>query len=288
MQIKRPMKRKTYISTLGSLLALALLSACGGSSSATGQTTPTTGCATLPSFTSATAPSGGASFGDVPFPQGAVAAMAKQTASGTGLYTVTEMDICAPATTIAAVTQLYTAQMNTKGWTPSIYFPNDGGLADVCPSSQKCWGKDPTPRFAVLDHLTDAENGLVTYSLALAAPPTPPTCDASFADGFLFYLDEQQTVPLPPLTRQGVGDVAGSLQGYGMCSAGNGDSISAFFAKELPKLGWQQDPTFVSTDACPFGSGASPVWVKGGEAVQVQTFTTDPTWNWRMEFCPKQ
>ena len=265
------------------VMCVALLSACGGGSAGQQTSRGSATCAALSGFASATAASGGSSFGDVPFPQDAVATSPQQTAGGTGLYTVTGFDVCAPSTTTSTVSQFFSGHLNAQRWTQSVYFPTDGGLADMCMSGQSCWSKDTAPRFTLIERITDAGGGRVTFHVRLALPPTPPTCDTSFADGYLFYLDEQQTVPLPPLTRQGAGDVAGNLQGYGMCSAGTGDSVSAFFTKELTKLGWHQQPTFAGTNNCPVGSGSSPVWVKGSEAVQVQASGASQTW--RIEFC---
>jgi hypothetical protein len=262
---------------------LLVLSDCANSASATATNTPTpsvlpsptatsapTQCAQLPGFANAGPATAGSGFGDVPFLGNSISTAITASGGGDGRYTIRQFDVCSPSTSDSAVHALYASGMPSSSWSQVATFPYDGGVQASC-GDPYCWTKDKTPRFASLEKVTPHANGLVTYHLRLAVPPTPPSC---MPDSIGIYatrsydvtLPDTQNVPAPPLTKDGLGDGFQkgnvSRESYvGECSAGSGASINSFFNTELAKAGWSYStPPSALASAC---TTSGKQWWKG-------------------------
>ena len=242
------------------VLLLVALAGCGNGASATATNTPTptimpsptatsapTQCSQLPGFGSAGPATAGSGFGDVPFLQSSISTSIATSYGGDGRFTVRQFDVCSPSTSTSAVQALYASGMPSNGWSQAATFPYLGAVQASC-GDPYCWTKDKTPRFVSLEKVTPYANGLVTYHLRLAVPPTPPSCtpDPAGIYGTRTYdvtLPDTPNVPAPPLTKDGLGDASskGNVThgGFvGECSAGGSAPINSFFNTELPKAGW--------------------------------------------------
>ena len=289
------------------IVAILLLSGCSGTSSIV-SVTATSGVASATSTvaTSATAaptsagntnpqncqqiagfsgagsiPEGGR-LSNVPFPSNAQSTEAVDTVNQTGLYEVLEFNVCAPATTTSALRSFYASQFPNMGWTQSTMYPYDGGYQAAC-GDPYCWGIGEPPEFSSLESVTAAGNGFVTYRMRLAFPPSLPDCSNIVLPGNsptpLFFWDQQQTVPLPPLTVDGMGDGHGvgsqTVYSQVMCSPGTASSISSYMSTELGKHGWSA----TSQSLC----GTSG-WVKNSAGLAIKWTVSNPL-DWSLSYC---
>lgn len=254
-------KFPTFAVSCLAILALAACSLGGGSTTATsgigGSSAPTSSpptatptrvpvtCATLlPGAATATA---GSQFSDVSFPVGSVGTALTLHSSGTGQWTIELMQVCSPGTTAMAVRSFFATRLPANSWAYSATLPFNGVVQAACGDAY-CWAKDSAPRYVGLEHVADASGGNVTYQLRLFVPPAMPVCPDPYGvyagKSFTsFYNDGSINIPLPPLTKLGVGDGFGNstFGGYGevgICSAGDTASVNALYASALPGLGW--------------------------------------------------
>ena len=239
--------------------SLLLLAACNSSAGSTGSkhpasatntpvpptaTTTPTSCAQLPGLSGATALN---LFG-LTYPPGAVAAAPHNSAGGTGQFTISVYDSCAPNTDANLTFATgkgptpFSKVLLFSGWAPSKTFPADGQFQSSC-ASQCFVGPDGT-QYMSLASITPVVNGLVTFQLIVATPPPAPTCDPSHFGNTNYVTSIQgpnnTTIYLPPLTRvstdMGGGYAGGVITSY--CSAGSGASVNAFLQATLPNGGW--------------------------------------------------
>jgi hypothetical protein len=218
---------------------------------------PQQACQTLLGSNSIQAATAGSAFADVTFPSGSFSTSAAKSHGGDGRFTVEQFDVCTPTTRMDAIQSFFATGLPSGGWAQAPSYPYDGAYRASC-GDQYCWSKDPTPRYVSLESVINQPNGYVTYHMRLALPPMPPSCQP---DSYGIYasrpydtaLPNSPGVPAPPLTKDGLGSAgtSGSVTqgGYaGMCSAGSASSINAFFAAELPPLGWSKStpPSFFS------------------------------------------
>lgn len=239
--------------------SLLLLAACNSSAGSTGgkhpasatntpvpptATTTPTSCAQLPGLSGATALN---LFG-LTYPPGAVAAAPHNSAGGTGQFTISVYDSCAPNTDANLTFATgkgptpFSKVLLFSGWAPSKTFPADGQFQSSC-ASQCFVGPDGT-QYMSLASITPVVNGLVTFQLIVATPPPAPTCDPTHFSNMTYVTSIQgpnsTTIYLPPLTRistdMGGGYAGGVVTSY--CSAGSGASVNAFLQAALPNGGW--------------------------------------------------
>src|SRR5262249_30897476 len=205
---RHPLRQRAWL-TIFIALILTLLTACSSTASVTalGPTatptltpTPVPTCATLSGFSNAGPASAGASFADVPFPGGSIGTAPKQTTSGTGLFTISELDACTAGTSANAVRTFYAQHLASGSWTQATTEPYDGQYQAAC-GDPYCWKRGGAPRYVSLEKVTDKDKGLVTYHLRLAKPPTAPNCPASPFGGppYATFVPKSD-IPLPPLT----------------------------------------------------------------------------------------
>lgn len=239
---------------------LATVTACSSSATPTGNVpgavpttaptatpsptpTPIPGCAQLAGFGGAASPSGGASFGDVPFPASSVGTAAAPNGGGAGHWSFLQFDVCTANSSAGAINTFFASGLPSAGWAQTATYPYDGQFARAC-GDPYCWKKDAAPRYVSLEKVTDAGNARVTYHMRLAIPPAPPACDPAHF-GNLAYVSSVAgpngtTIYLPPLTRVttdlGGGHAGGTAIVY--CSAGTAATIAAFMQTELPAGGF--------------------------------------------------
>ncbi len=285
------------------LAATIALSACASSATTSASNTPqAAGSATIPAATatktpaSATVctqlpgfaqagppPQAGAILGSIPFPANSVFTSLNTVAGGTpGLYAVALMQVCTSNTTANTIKANFASQLPSKGWTQSSTYPYDGGYQAPC-GDPYCWSRSSVPNFLSLEKVTDAGNGLVTYGIRLAIPPSTPDCSNIAPPGggtatLEFFWSQQSSVPVPPLTAEGLGDghQVGSKTVYSqdVCSPGTAASVKTFMSTELAKLG------FASTSASLCGSTG---WVtKNGLAIN---WNVSNPLDWVLSYC---
>jgi len=244
--------------------------------------TPVPTCAAL--LPGSVAASAGTGFTGVTFPPSAVMSQPPTTTGGgTGQFTVKDFEVCAPATTAAAVTSFYATGLPAGGWATAPTFPYNGQLHKACTGT--CWTRDNTIRKVTIENVLNKPGGLVTYHMRLAAPPPLPAC-AGGAPVFITSLPGQPDIPLPPLTTVlssfgPSGDVQFSGQ---MCSAGTGVSVKAFFTAELPGQGW----AFPATNGlCGSGDPNAIRWDKGAHRMYQFDLGVDtsPGHRWTTLYC---
>jgi len=294
--------RRIGASALPALLlgALALLAGCSSSAGTHAQPTPTATspaptttptamqrCQALAAFSgagAATAPSG---FADVPFPPNAVSTTPTHYGGGAGQFSVTEFNVCAPASSVADIGDFYSTQMPNKGWTQSATYPYDGAAQSAC-GDPFCWGAGTAPRFVSLEMVADAGSGLATFHLRLAAPPPAPSCGSGYSASYSAQLGDSQdntslyaNILLPPLTAQ-KSDSGGGTFGYLLCSAGNTASVTAFMSKHLVAQGWQQQQGAATAACVSAGSyGNATCWKNGSHYL---TFALNSATDWLLRF----
>lgn len=237
------------------LTAILLLAGCasgsGGQATATNTPVPPTAtatptsCSQLPGLSAATALS---LFG-LQYPTGAVAAAPQNSGGGAGQFTISVYNSCAPNTDANLTMSTgkgpkpFTTILLFEGWASSKTFPADGQFQSNCAS--QCFVSGDGTQYLALASVTPVVNGLVTFQLTAATPPTAPTCDPSHFGNTTYVTSFQgpnnTTIYLPPLTRistdMGGGYAGGVITSY--CSAGTGASVNAFLQAALPKGGWQ-------------------------------------------------
>lgn len=210
----------------------------------TATSTPTS-CSQLPGLSAATALS---LFG-LQYPTGAVAAAPQTSAGGTGQFTISVYNSCAPNTdanltmSTGKGPEPFAKILLFEGWAPSKTFPADGQFQSNCAS--QCFLSSDGTQYLALASVTPVVNGLVTFQLTAATPPPAPTCDPAHFGNMTYVTSIQgpnnTTIYLPPLTRSstdmGGGYAGGVVTSY--CSAGTTASINAFLQVALPKGGWQ-------------------------------------------------
>jgi hypothetical protein len=169
------------------------------------------------------------------------------------------------------------------GWTQSSTYPYDGGYQASC-GDPYCWKVGSTPEFSSLEVVSAAGNGFVTYRMRLAFPPTVPDCSNILPPGnplvyYFFWTGQQPSVPLPPLTVQGLGDGHGvggkTVFSEVMCSPGTGASIGAYMSKETGQHGWSS----TSQSLC-----GSTGWVINSAGLALKWAVANPQ-EWTMSYC---
>ncbi len=250
--------------------------------------TPIPTCATLvPGSGPASA---GSSFSDVSFPTGSVGTAPALHASGTGRWTISLMQACAPNTTASFVRSFYAGQLPALGWAYSPTLPFDGGYQAPCGDAY-CWAKGTASRYVGLEFPTDHAGGFVTFQLRLFIPPPTPNCSGGpfQPPPYKSFASNDSSLPLPPLTVYGAGDGSGALLSNTMCSAGTADSVNSFYTTELPKLGWHQGsfPPHAPPEDCG-GPGSYSGWISpDGKAVMSWSATGGgvPATGWNLSVC---
>jgi hypothetical protein len=278
--------------SLGAVLAL---SACASSCSTSGTGSPTatattaataapTTCTQLPGFGQAgPLPQAGNILGGIPFLPNSVYTSLNPVAGGTpGLYGVELMQACTAHSSVSAVHANFATTLPAKGWPQSATYPYDGGYQAPC-GDPYCWMRTNYREYLSLEKVTDAGNGLVTYGIRVAVPPSTPDCSAIAPPGggippLEFFWSQQPSIPVPPLSAEGLGDGHGvggkTVFSQSMCSPGTAASVSSFMSTELGKLGF----TATSQSLC-----GSTGWVsKNGLAIKWQVGSAT---NWTLSYC---
>lgn len=241
--------------------------------------TPTATATPTPTCANSLADAGpvrlGASFNHpIAFPAGTVGTVPIVTASGTGLFTVRQVSLCTPASSISAVKSFYATQLRPTPyeWLRQPRFPGDGGMMVACASS--CWlnpqGGAPL-LYMALDTFVQHGTAVTTYRLRWAVSPPFPVCGPGFAspaaDGLTYFLpDISPTIALPPVSTT-IGDDASNARGFQICSPGTVASVTAFMLKELPANGWSA----TTSSRCVFNAEC---WGSGSAVMSWQV--TDP------------
>ena len=289
---------------LVSFLVIASIAGCASSTNANGAETgnatvttaptsapkstatsaPTT-CNQVPGFAQAgPAPQVGALLGSIPFPGNSVFTdLAHVAGGGVGLYEVQLMHVCTANTTVSAIHSQFASQAPGHGWTQSSTYPYDGGYQASC-GDPYCWSRVPSlPNFLSLEKVTAVGNGLVTYGIRLAIPPSVPDCSAIAPPGggtptMEFFWSQQKAIPVPPLTSEGLGDGHGvgskGVYSQSMCSPGTVASVKTFMSAELGKLG------FKATNQSECGTTG---WVVKG-SLAISWNVSNPK-DWSLSYC---
>jgi hypothetical protein len=119
--------------------------------------------------------------------------------------------------------------------------------------------------------------------MRLAFPPTLPDCSNILPPGnsltLLFFWDQQPSVPLPPLTVEGLGDGHGvggkTVYSQTMCSPGTASSISSYMGKELINHGWSK----TSQNLC-----GTTGWRINSSGLAINWNVSDPQ-SWTLSYC---
>lgn len=224
----------------------------------------------------------GGRLSNVPFPANAQATVAVDTVNQTGLYEVLKFNVCAPSTSTSSVYSFYTGQFPGMGWTQSTTYPYDGGYQASC-GDPYCWKVGPTPEYSSVEAVQSAGNGFVTYRMRLAFPPSVPNCSNIVPPGntptALFFWDQQSTIPLPPLTVEGMGSGHGvggkTVYSQTMCSPGTAASIASYMHTELTQHGWSA----TSQNLC-----GTTGWVINNAGLAINWVVSNPV-NWTLSYC---
>lgn len=247
-------------------------------------TTAPANCNQVPGFGQAGPPSqAGALLGSIPFPSNSIFTSLTQVAGGTaGLYQVELMHVCTSGTTVSAIRSHFATQVGAYGWTQSSTYPYDGGYQAPC-GDPYCWSRVPIlPNFLSLEKVTAVGNGLVTYGIRLAIPPSVPDCSNILPGGgtpkLEFFWSQQPSVPVPPLSVEGMydGHQAGgkTVLSQTMCSPGTAASVKTFMSSELAKHGF----TATSQSLC----GTTGWVVKNNLAI---AWTVNSATDWSLSYC---
>ncbi|MGE5334933.1 MAG: hypothetical protein ACM3N4_09565 [Nitrososphaerota archaeon] len=248
-------------------------------------TAPTT-CSQVPGFAQAgPLPHAGAVLGSIPFPDPSnslYTSLNQVAGGGPGLYLVELMQVCTPNTTVSTIHSHFASQVGGYGWTQSSTYPYDGGYQAPC-GDPYCWSRTPQgPSFLSLEKVTAVGNGLVTYGIRIAAPPSTPDCSNIVPGGgtpkLEFFWSQQSSVPVPPLSVEGMYDghqVGGkTVLSQTMCSPGTAASVKTFMSSELAKHGF----TATSQSLC----GTTGWVVKNNLAI---AWTVNSATNWSLSYC---
>jgi hypothetical protein len=249
--------------------------------SGTGNANPQN-CQQIPGFSGAGPIPEGGRLSNVPFPANAQATQAVDTVNQTGLYEVLKFNVCAPNTTTSALHSYYASQFPSMGWAQSSTYPYDGGYQASC-GDPYCWKVGTTPEFSSLESVQAAGNGFVSYTMRLAFPPSMPDCSSILPPGNsptpLFFWDQQPTVPLPPLTVEGMGSGHGvgskTVYSQEMCSPGTASSISSYMQTELTHHGWSA----TSQNLC-----GTTGWVINNAGLAINWNVSSPL-GWTLSYC---
>ena len=282
----------TVLVVLAASMALLACSLGGGGTTTTGDTSTTTAvpptqttipatCATALPGGAATTQPGGATFADMPVPATSFATAPAPISSGTGLWTISLVNVCSQGITAANVRSFFGTQLPGTGWTQTPKLPLDGGYQKPC-GDPYCWAKDTAPRYVGLESVTDKGNSVTTYQLRLFVPPPVPACNPLYfgsppipaLPGYPPFVGPIYGlyVPLPPLTTAVPSYASGGQRGYGICSAGTTASVAHFMSTELPKEGWTLFQNTSSTDQ---------IWQHAGS--KLHWSVSDPT-NWELDY----
>src|SRR5262249_33030566 len=237
---RSPLRQRARLTTFFALI-LSLLTACSSTVSVTAAgptttptltSTPQPTCAGLSGFSNAGHASARSSFTDASFPERSISTTPKQTTSGTGLFTIIELDACTNNSSTSTIHAFYAEQLVNGGWTESTTYPYDGQYQAAC-GDPYCWLKDSAPRYVSLETVADKGSGLITFHLRLAKPPATPKCPASTygkppTTPYATFVPDSD-IPLPPLTLFGPSTGSGALSSDSMCSAGTAASIDKFY-----------------------------------------------------------
>ncbi len=209
---------------------------------ATATTEPTT-CAQLPGFASASA----LTLPNVEFPAGVVAAAPAASGGGAGQFSLAAYTVCVPDNTADLTVasgkgpKPFLTLLLFSGWRPIGTFPGDGQVQSAC-ASAKCFSLPDDQRYLAIDQVSALAHGLVTFRLRHATPPPGPSCDPGAFPSTTYQLTSDQgngvLIPLPPLSRVGVGQGAAGSTYIPVCSAGTPGSINTFFQQAAPIYGW--------------------------------------------------
>jgi hypothetical protein len=203
--------------------------------------------------------SAGSNFSDLSLPANSVStALTKVGGGGTGQFTIYELKLCAPGSSVSAIESFF-MQLTSRSWLHSNTFPADGAYQSDCPDAY-CWAKD-VRYVRLVRPISDLGGGIESYQLTLAVAPPAPNCDAwinSFPQGYYYKIPDPHykatnvfaNIPLPPLSRIIQDDASGGQRGYDVCSAGTIVSITSFMETNLTKLGWTK--------------GNNGIWTKDG------------------------
>ena len=279
---------------LGAVLALSAC-AVSCSTSATGSPTATatattaaiaapTTCNQLPGFGQAgPLPQAGNILGGIPFLPNSVYTSLNPVAGGTpGLYGVQLMQTCTSNSSVSAVYASFTGQLPGNGWPQSSTYPYDGGYQAPC-ADPYCWTRTNYREYLALEKVTDAGNGLVTYGIRIAVPPSTPDCSNIVPPGgstppLEFFWSQQPSIPVPPLTAEGLyeGHSVGAktVLSQSMCSPGTAASVTGFMSTELGKLGF----TSTSQSLC----GSTGWVIKNGLAI---SWNGGSATDWTLSYC---
>lgn len=246
----------------------------GGNSTPTPQQQQATTCQALSGFSGAQTATAGAGFSDVSFPASSISTTIATSGGGAGRFTIKQFDVCTSSTTTSSVYSFFASGLPGAGWSGASSYPYDTAWQAAC-GDPYCWKKGNSPRYVSLEKVTDSGNGLVSYHMRLAVPPSGPTCSSSvdIYTGKTWdpNVGDVPGLQSPPLTLDGLGDgyddsVAAHTAVQSMCSAGNGSSIDNFFNTEMPKHGWNHStPSSAMSSAC-HTTGAQ--WWKGKDLFQ--------------------
>lgn len=263
----------------------AATSASASTATTAASSAPTT-CSQVSGFAQAgPPPHAGAVLGSIPFPDPSnslYTSLNQVAGGGPGLYLVEYMKVCTPNTTASAVRSHFATQAPNTGWKQSSTYPYDGGYQAPC-GDPYCWSRTPqVPSFLSLEKVTDVGNGLVTYGIRIAAPPSPPDCSNIVPGGgsgtIEFFWSQQPKVPVPPLTVEGMGSGHGvggkTVYSQEMCGPGTVSSVKTFMSTELKKLG------FVASGSSYCGSTG---WVVKNN-LAISWNVSSPT-NWSLSYC---
>lgn len=288
------MARRTHLARiLGALVlsTLLALAGCGGSATATGGSpTPTatlaptstpapiTTCAQLPGFAGAAA----LAVPQTEFPTGTVSKPVVTSGGGAGQFTINEYDGCTPNNTTDLIVssgkgpEPFAHLVLFYGWGTGSTFPGDGQVQHDC-AGAPCFYQDDQ-HYLSLDQVTDHGNGVITFRLREALPPPAPSCDPSVFTSAQYQTFEDQGngvhIPLPPMSRVGMGQGAAGSTYIPVCSAGTPASVQAFLNVALPAYGWSANPSVANS------------WTKSAGGLtysfDVQPLTSAQNWTLRI------
>lgn len=233
--------------------------------------------------------SAGSNFTDVSFPPGTISTALALDHHGDGQWSVYHMQACAEMTSVSLIQAFYATNLPAQGWANAPTEPFDGSFLQACGDAY-CWDKDAAPRYVGLGDLIQ-HGTVVTYTLRLFVPPAVPNCAGTPAHGsYIAQLPatySPQVIPLPPLTRDGLGMNGGNAgNDTGLCSAGTASALQIFFNAELTtRLHWSYGPF-----PARFGSGCAFTstvgWWNGNEAFAFDSVTTVPNGvSWTARTC---
>jgi hypothetical protein len=215
-------------------------------------------------------------------PDGTVSTAPKVIATGAaGQFKVNQYDACAPNNTTQLIVNTgkgpkpFINLLPIYGWGPAAGFPQDGQVLQRC-------GADPCfiyvdGNFLTLPVVTDYGHGVISFKLLVTSGLGAPACAAGTfgSANYVATLDDVAgvTIPLPPLTKLGMGNGAAGSTYIPACSAGTTANLTAFFNAAMPAWGWSPDASV--------GAGG---WMQssGGRLYAVETQNLSSPTNWTL------